>query len=166
MEIYGESLHGAPLSPELEQWRLINFKRISDRIRAWKWEKNIKRTPLTCVDTPVQWRVCILLSYSPGRLPQDWERLEQDGTRGWKGTELLTFSFWATIWKNKKRLARGVSLVEFAIWHLFLTLRDRYYKRWVGKTRVRRMWTWILINTRYECTRLEVFGGLVNVFYR
>ncbi|CAD1478429.1 unnamed protein product, partial [Heterotrigona itama] len=44
----------APLSPELEQWKLVNFKRIFDRIRAREWEKNIKRTPLTYVDTPKQ----------------------------------------------------------------------------------------------------------------
>lgn len=55
------TLTWVPLNQELEQWKLVNFKRIFDRIAdigARKWEKNIRRTPLMCVDTPGQWKVC------------------------------------------------------------------------------------------------------------
>lgn len=76
-----KGLHeSSPLSLELEQWKLVKFKRIFDRIadiRARKWEKNIRRILVdvrwyaTMKDTLCNLHDAFLF---PGRLPREYKR--------------------------------------------------------------------------------------------
>lgn len=101
----GKGLHeSSPLSLELEQWKLVKFKRIFDRIadiRARKWEKNIRRTLVDVRWYNEGYLVQPSRCYSPEDSPGN---IRENGARRGLGNRagILTFiRFWPMILQDK-----------------------------------------------------------------
>lgn len=101
----GKGLHeSSPLSLELEQWKLVKFKRIFDRIadiRARKWEKNIRRTLVDVHWYNEGYLVQPSRCYSPEDSPGN---IRENGARRGLGNRagILTFiRFWPMILQDK-----------------------------------------------------------------